>query len=89
MASVDLKIYGRVQGVFFRQSAKVKADKLGIVGWIRNDSDGTVEALACGPKNKLEQFVKWCEAGPAAAKVEQVEEQWANGDELANSFEIR
>lgn len=88
MASVDLKIYGRVQGVFFRQSAKVEADKLDLAGWIRNDPDGTVEALAVGPKDKLDQFIKWCKGGPEAAKVERVESDWNGACGRFSSFDI-
>ncbi|MEX2028489.1 MAG: acylphosphatase [Candidatus Curtissbacteria bacterium] len=88
MASVDLKIYGKVQGVFFRQTAKIEADKLGLVGWVRNDFDGTVEVLAVGPKENLDDFIKWCQNGSTAAKVDKVEVEWRDSEEDFESFEI-
>ncbi len=48
--TVRLIVYGQVQGVFFRQSAKREADKLGLVGWVRNEADGTVGVLGVGAK---------------------------------------
>lgn len=89
MASVDLKIYGQVQGVFFRQSAKIEADKLGLKGWVRNDADGSVEALAVGLRDKLEEFINWCKNGPDAATVEKVDIAWSRGDETFDGFEIK
>ncbi len=88
MASVDLKIYGKVQGVFFRQSVKVEADKLSLVGWTRNDSDGTVEVLAVGSKDKLDLLIKWCQKGPDGAKVESIEVDWNETADKFSSFDI-
>ena len=86
---VNVKIYGRVQGVFFRRSAKVEADKLGIVGWARNDDDGSVEILAVGEKQKLKEFIKWCKNGPEMAKVDKVEDDWSDETgEILESFEV-
>ncbi len=89
MASVDLKIYGKVQGVFLRQSAKVEADKLGLVGWIRNDPDGSVEALAVGPRDKLDQFIEWCKKGPEAAYVDRVDLKWPESSEEFHNFSVK
>lgn len=88
MANVDLKIHGKVQGVFFRQSAKREADKLGLVGWVRNDSDGSVEVLAAGSKDKLDQFINWCKKGSEAAKVEKVEVDWNETRDRFSRFDI-
>lgn len=85
---VHIKIHGQVQGVFFRHSARIEAQKLGLVGWIRNNPDETVEALAEGPKEKLEEFVKWCKKGPPPANVGKVEVRWQGGSEDFESFEI-
>lgn len=73
MKVVKLKIYGRVQGVFFRQSATHHAKKLGLSGWARNVGDGTVEILAQGEDASLQKFIQWCHRGPILAKVEKVE----------------
>ncbi len=71
-----IKIYGRVQGVFFRENAKKVADFFGLVGWAKNEQDGSVTILAEGPKNELEKFIVWCKRGPITAKVSKVEIKW-------------
>ena len=68
-----IKIYGQVQGVFFRATAKEKADTLGIKVLAENDPDGTVSIEAVGEKEKLDEFIKWCHLGPSLAQVEKVE----------------
>lgn len=73
MKRKQLRIKGRVQGVFFRQSTAETARELGIVGFVRNREDGDVEAVAEGPEGALEKFVAWCHKGPAAARVTEVE----------------
>jgi acylphosphatase len=70
-----LKIHGRVQGVFFRQSTCEKARELGLSGWVKNMPDGTVEALAAGPENVVNELIAWCEQGPAYARVDKVDVQ--------------
>ena len=81
-------IYGDVQGVFFRRSARSKADELGVVGLIRNRKDGLVEAIAQGPKTKVDAFIKWCKKGPPFAKVEKVEVEWKKNLEDFEEFEV-
>ena len=85
---VRLKIYGQVQGVFFRMSAKHEADKLGLVGWARNNDDGSVEILASGEKKKLKEFIAWCKDGPEMAKVDRIEDSWSVEEEDFSSFEV-
>lgn len=68
----NIKIYGLVQGIFFRATAKKLADDLGIVGFAENKPDGSVFIEAEGEKNKLNRLVKWCNKGPSMAKVEKV-----------------
>ncbi|MBI3282545.1 acylphosphatase [Candidatus Curtissbacteria bacterium] len=85
--TVIIKIYGSVQGVFFRRSAKEEADKLGLVGWVRNRDDGSVEVLAVGPQQKLNEFVVWCKKGPPFAKVENVEVDRQEAQEF-DAFDI-
>jgi acylphosphatase len=68
-----LRIHGKVQGVFFRESSRAEAVRLGLTGWVRNRADGTVEAVVEGEPAPLEDFVRWCHRGPPSARVSQVE----------------
>lgn len=70
---VTLRIQGKVQGVFFRESARAEATRLGLTGWVRNRSDGAVEAVVEGPPAMLEEFIRWCHRGPTQARVSGVE----------------
>lgn len=70
---VALRIKGRVQGVFFRDSARREAVRLGLTGWVRNRPDGDVEAVAEGDSQRVRDFVSWCRKGPRYASVEQVQ----------------
>lgn len=69
---VHLVIEGRVQGVFYRASAKDKADALGLTGYVRNLPDGSVEAVAEGDLTNLNEFISWCRSGPPNADVQDV-----------------
>jgi acylphosphatase len=69
MATVHLLVKGKVQGVFYRASAKETADKLGIAGWVRNTREGDVEIRACGNPGNIEAFIAWCKKGPPKAAV--------------------
>lgn len=62
-------VTGRVQGVFFRGSCAEEAARLGIRGWIRNLPDGRVEAVFEGPRETVDEMLRWCEKGPPGAKV--------------------
>lgn len=66
-------IAGRVQGVFFRSSAKDKAAHLGVTGWITNRMDGRVETVLEGTKGAVEEMTAWCHAGPPSASVDHVD----------------
>ena len=85
---VHIRITGQVQGVFFRRSAKIEADRLGVVGWIRNDNDGSVEVMAQGKKENIDKFIAWCKKGPPFAKVEKVEVEGQGGLEEFDNFSI-
>ena len=73
MKKVNIKIYGRVQGVFFRHNTKKIADKLKLKGWVKNNSDGTVYLVAEGENKAIDSLIKWCRKGPIGAKVENIE----------------
>jgi acylphosphatase len=70
-----LLISGRVQGVFFRESFRRQADERGMAGWVRNLSDGRVEAVLEGPPDQAETLVEWARHGPRQASVDQVSVQ--------------
>ena len=72
MITVHLLISGKVQGVFYRASAKKSADALGIKGWVRNKKNGDVESVASGTNEAITAFINWCKKGPEAAKVKNV-----------------
>ena len=69
---VHILIKGTVQGVFFRQSTREKAQQLGLIGWVKNLPNGQVEVSAAGEKNKIDQLVLWCRTGPPMAIVDQI-----------------
>jgi acylphosphatase len=66
-------VSGRVQGVFFRASCTRAARAEGVTGWVRNRSDGTVEAVFEGPEGAVQRMVAWCADGPPEARVTGVE----------------
>ena len=70
---LDLVIEGRVQGVGYRYSAKIKAESLCIKGSVKNIRDGTVFLTAQGEKKSMENFLRWCHKGPPGAIVRKIE----------------
>jgi acylphosphatase len=66
-------VYGRVQGVFFRDTARRMAQSRGLGGWVRNAPEGTVEAVFEGDAEVVDSMVRWCGQGPRGAVVERVE----------------
>lgn len=67
---------GRVQGVFFRAETRDRARSLGLAGWVRNNPNGTVEAVFEGDRERVESMVDWCRRGPSLAHVEDVRVEW-------------
>ena len=86
--AIHIIVHGRVQGVWFRAGTKEKAGELGILGWVKNRPEGTVEIHAEGEKLQLENFILWCRKGTPAANVTSLN---LNLTSLQNftSFEIR
>ena len=82
-------VSGEVQGVFFRDSTRQKAEELGLAGWVRNVPDGQVEALFEGPSEKVEAMVRWCEEGPQHASVENVDTNFESAGGDLKGFEVR
>lgn len=87
MRTLRLVIHGRVQGVWFRESMRQKAEQLGITGWVRNRADGTVEAVVQGDDANIAAMVRWARAGPPQASVTRLDHSDATGIFL--SFEKR
>lgn len=83
-------VYGRVQGVGFRYTTQHEAQRLELTGYAKNMDDGSVEVVACGESDRVEQLMKWLKAGgPSSARVERVlSEPHRPGDEL-KGFSIR
>jgi len=83
-----IKIFGQVQGVFFRAEAQQIAESLNISGVARNLDDGTVEILAEGEEKNLEKLLQWCHQGPELARVEKVESVWQKSTGEFGSFKV-
>lgn len=81
-------VRGRVQGVFFRDSARQVAGSLGLAGWARNLADGSVEAVFEGERSAVERAVEWCGRGPAGARVDEVVDS-EEPPEGTEGFEIK
>jgi acylphosphatase len=83
-----VSVRGRVQGVGFRYATEQRARSLGLHGWVRNRSDGSVEALFEGGRDRVESMLDWCRRGPAWARPEEVNVEWQQpvGEQ---SFRIR
>lgn len=88
MKRIQVEVRGRVQGVFFRQTALEEATRLGLTGWVRNRDDGSVEAVAEGAETALAAFVQWCHRGPPAAQVASVVASEAPATSEFSRFEV-
>jgi acylphosphatase len=75
-ARAHVVVRGRVQGVFFRAQTRDRAGSLGLSGWVRNNEDGSVEAVFEGERERVESMVEWSRRGPAHAVVEDVQVTW-------------
>lgn len=81
-------ISGRVQGVFFRMETKRAAEGFGVLGWVRNKRDGTVEAVFEGNQDQVEAILEWCNEGPAHARVDDVKVDWGDYSGEFTVFDI-
>jgi len=80
---IDLVIEGKVQGVGYRYSTKIKAESLGIRGSVQNLSDGSVFVTAQGEKEAMDNFVRWCYKGPPSAIVRNIEKVQGKTEEFS------
>lgn len=90
MISLQIICIGRVQGVFFRKYAEQEARRLGLSGWVRNQSDGSVEINASGESHQLQSLISWCKTGSPMSEVTEVKVSEVVVDEvLPNPFQVR
>ena len=87
--TVRVVISGRVQGVWYRGWTCEQAGMLGLMGWVRNRRDGTVEALFLGDSESVEAMIARCHDGPPAARVIEVRVETAEVDHDVSGFEAR
>lgn len=81
-------ITGKVQGVFFRLETRHAAGGFGVVGWVRNKMDGSVEALFEGEEADVKAMLAWCQTGPPRARVKQVDVDWREYTGEFETFDV-
>ena len=86
---IHIFVSGRVQGVFFRDSTRRRAKKLGLTGWVRNLDDGRVEAVFEGEEPAVQEMLSWAKRGPMFAKVDDLKIAFEDYCGEFNNFEIR
>ena len=86
---VHVMISGRVQGVWFRASTRDKAEQLGITGWVKNTSDGRVEAVFEGDEKHVQGMIDWCHQGPPLAEVVDVAVKKQSSSNCFDQFFIK
>jgi len=88
MKQAHVFISGRVQGVFFRAHVKETADALGLKGWVKNLSDGRVEAVFCGNEDRVQVAIEKSREGSESSSVDNVEVKWEDPEKF-DTFEVR
>jgi len=88
MKHLNIRVSGKVQGVFFRASTKEQADQLGVKGFVRNEPNGDVYIEVEGGEEKLKVFSAWCKHGPNRARVDSVKVEESDFKNFV-SFEVR
>ncbi|MEI6266436.1 MAG: acylphosphatase [bacterium] len=89
MKRYKVYVIGDVQGVFYRHNAKKQANELGIMGWCRNESDGSVYVVVEGEDKSIQKFFKWLKLGSPLSTVEKVDTFQEKYTGLEKDFEIR
>lgn len=82
-------VHGRVQGVNYRRDTEDTACALGLVGYVRNQWDRTVEVVAEGPASRLEELLAWLHEGPPLARVTHIDVTWQMPTHDLDDFEVR
>ena len=81
-------VSGRVQGVFFRDTTRQRAEAVGVAGWVRNTPDGTVEAVFEGDPGAVDELVEFCRRGPGRSEVAGIEVEEEQPEALSG-FKVR
>lgn len=89
MAAAQIFVSGRVQGVFYRASTREVALRHHLSGWVRNLSDGRVEAMLEGERENIEKVIEWCRLGPPAAAPSNLEIKWLKYSGSFSDFRLR
>ena len=89
MARAHIFVKGIVQGVFFRTNTQKMAEELDLNGWVKNTSDGGVEAVFEGEEEKINKVLEWAKKGPPAAKVDGLDIEWEKYKGEFKNFEVR
>jgi acylphosphatase len=89
MIAKHVFISGRVQGVFYRDTTRRTARRLGVVGWVRNCLDGRVEAFVQGSEEAVNDLLEWFHEGPSMARVDQVSAEDVEADPELSHFRVR
>ena len=85
----EVRVTGRVQGIWFRQSTKNTAEQYGVSGWCRNNPEGSVEAIFEGEESAVKSVVEWCKEGPKLARVDDLQIKWEKPTGEFDRFFIR
>jgi acylphosphatase len=88
MITQKLRIRGLVQGVGYRYALRREAQRQGVAGWVRNRSDGSVEALLQGAAERVAEVIAWAQRGPPGSRVDEVEIDPAEGEAMHSGFEL-
>lgn len=86
---IEIKVYGQVQGVFFRQGVKEVAEEFKLTGFVSNEPDGSVKIIAEGKEENLQKLIEWCKKGTSWSKVEKVEIEQQEASNEFSSFVIQ
>lgn len=89
MKAVALRVTGRVQGVYYRQTCRSEARSLDLVGWVRNLADGSVEILAQGEPSAIDKLIDWAWSGPSGAVVSGVESETVATNDNLHDFHVQ
>ncbi|MBV9962431.1 MAG: acylphosphatase [Parafilimonas sp.] len=89
LTAKHILVKGKVQGVFFRKTAKQIAENLNIAGWVKNTDEGHVEIFAQAFEEELTKFIHWCKQGPPKADVKNIEVEDVEPDESVKHFSIK